>query len=95
MVSVMTLEITSARLLTLVVDALKNVVKYVYVVYSVLYTSSTSESVLMEESNSLSSGALLLLGLVLSLEESIEGGDDCPGLKLGFKVIMGRLLFVL
>ena len=49
----------------------------------------------MEESNSLISGALLSLGLVLSLEESIDGADDCPGLKLGFKVIIGRLLLVL
>ena len=35
-VKVMTFEITSSRLLTLVEEALKNVVKYVYVVYRVL-----------------------------------------------------------
>ena len=48
----------------------------------------------MEESNSLISGALLPLVFDLSLEESMEGADDCPGLKLGFNVIIGRLFFV-
>ena len=49
----------------------------------------------MEESNSLISGTLLSLGLDLSFDESIDGADDWPGLKLGFNVMIGRLLFVL
>ena len=49
----------------------------------------------MEESNSLISGAFLPVVFDLSLEESMEGADDCPGLKLGFSVIIGRLFFVL
>ena len=92
LVRVIIFEITSARLLTLVVEALKNVVKYVYVVYSVLYTNSTSESVLREEDNSLISGAALL-GLFLSLDESREGTDGFLGLKSGFNVILGRVFF--
>ena len=93
LVKVMTLEITSARLFTLVVEALKNVVKYVYVVYKVLYTNSTSESVLIDDDSSLTSGAPVP-GLFLSFDESIEGAVDCPGLKLGFNVIIGRLFLV-
>ena len=58
--------------------------------YNVLYTNSTSESVLMDDVNSLSSGASVL-DLLLSFEESMDGAFDLPGLRLGFKVIIGRL----
>ena len=47
----------------------------------------------MEEDNSWTSGAALL-GRFLSFDESIEGATDCPGLKLGFNVILGRLFLV-
>ena len=58
--------------------------------YNVLYTNSTSESVLMDDVNSLSSGASVL-DLLLSFEESMDGAFDLPGLRLGFNVIIGRL----
>ena len=66
-----------------------------YVVYNVLYTNSTSESVFSEEDSSFGSGASVL-DLILSLDESMDGAAEedsagFPGLKLGFKVILGRL----
>ena len=68
-----------------------------YVVYNVLYTNSTSESVFSEEDSSFGSGASVL-DFILSLDESMDGAAEdaagCPGLKLGFKVILGRLFLL-
>ena len=47
----------------------------------------------MDDVNSLSSGASEL-DLLLSFDESMEGAFTFPGLKLGFKVIIGRLFLV-
>ena len=68
-------------------------------VYNVLYTNSTSESVFREEDSSFGSGASVL-DFILSLDESMDGAaseEDTagfPGLKLGFKVILGRLFLL-
>ena len=50
----------------------------------------------MEDDNSLISGASVLPGLFLSFDESKDGAEaeGCPGLKLGFRVMRGRLFLV-
>ena len=50
-----------------------------YVVYNVLYTNSTSESVFREEDSSFGSGTSVL-DFILSLDESMDGAaEDAAG----------------